>query len=251
NFDIKDIKIDFIEGISGLVTLLINCYKKFENKLFLEKALYLLPFIIKKFNSKQECLTGLAHGYSGIALAISALYNVTGDKYLYNLCIDILRFENNHYDSELGNWKDLRPNSDGRNNHYWCHGSAGIALSRLHILKNIGPNKLVENDLQIATRAILDDGLKSKLDHSLCHGTFSNLLILKEINKYYADKNINETITRTFKTLIIDIHKNGYKSGINSKNPINNFMLGKYGLAYAILKYENSSISNNILTLTL
>lgn len=251
DLDYKDIKIDFIDGLSGLITLLINCYKKFEIDVFLKKALELLPIMLNKYNSMKEYLTGLAHGYSGIALAISAVYSITQDYEMYENCIAILKEENKYYDEKMKNWKDLRKDCKNRNNHYWCHGSAGIALSRLQIIKNIGYNQLVERDLQIATEAILNHGLKSDQGHSLCHGTFSNLLILQEVNNYFKKDKIKYTILNSYKEYLKRIEKYGYQSGITSQTPINNFMLGKYGLVYSILKHKNPSISNNILTLTL
>lgn len=251
NLDNKDIKIDFIDGLSGLITLLVNCYKVFAVDIFLKKAVELLPIMLNKYNSMQGYLTGLAHGYSGIALAVSAIYSVTQNAEMYENCITILKKENEYYDEKMKNWKDLRKDCENKNNHYWCHGSAGIALSRLQILKNIGYNKLVEKDLQIATRATLNHGLQIDQSHSLCHGSFSNLLILQEINDYYKNSEIKNTILNSYNEYLDSIEKYGYKSGITSETPINNFMLGKYGLVYSILKYKKTSISNNILTLTL
>ncbi|HEE9175388.1 type 2 lanthipeptide synthetase LanM [Staphylococcus aureus] len=249
--DDKDIKIDFIDGLSGLITLLVNCYKSLGVDIFLVKALELLPIMLNKYNSMQGYLTGLAHGYSGIALAISAIYSVTQNSEMYEKCIAIIKKENEYYDERLKNWKDLRKDCENINNHYWCHGSAGIALSRLQILKNIGYNKFVEKDLQIATKATLNHGLQINRSHSLCHGSLGNLLILQEINNYYKNDEIQNTILNSYKESLESIKKYGYNSGITSETPVNNFMLGKYGLVYSILKYKKPSISNNILTLTL
>ncbi|MEJ7185350.1 type 2 lanthipeptide synthetase LanM [Staphylococcus epidermidis] len=251
NLSNKDIKIDFIDGLSGLIVLLVNCYKAFEVDVFLKKALDLLPIMLNKYYSMQGYLTGLAHGYSGIALALSAIYSITQNPKIYDECIAILKKENEYYDEKIKNWKDLRKDCEDKNNHYWCHGSAGIALSRLQIMKNIGYNKLVEEDLKIAMESILNHGLQKEQSHSLCHGSFSNLLILQEINNYYKNFEIQNTICNSYNENLSNIEKYGYKSGITGHPPINNFMLGKYGLAYSILKYQERSISNNILTLTL
>ncbi|WP_161519954.1 MULTISPECIES: lanthionine synthetase LanC family protein [Bacillus] len=46
----------------------------------------------------------------------------------------------------------------------------------------------------------------------------------------------------TFSSYIDNLTKFGYQSGIKNSLPINNFMLGKFGIAYTLLRYKNNKI---------
>lgn len=81
-------------------------------------------------------LLGLAHGNSGIALALAEAASRderTADVAL-PLLRDALRWEAAWFDPIAGGWPDLRSDEGGFPT-MWCHGAAGIGATRLRLLQ--------------------------------------------------------------------------------------------------------------------
>ena len=81
-------------------------------------------------------LLGLAHGNSGIALALAEAASRderTADVAL-PLLRDALRWEAAWFDPIIGGWPDLRSDEGGYPT-MWCHGAAGIGAARLRMLQ--------------------------------------------------------------------------------------------------------------------
>ena len=84
-------------------------------------------------------LCGLAHGASGIALALLALHERAGDPRHREAAAAALAYERRWFRGEAGGWPDLRDATvadlrAARNISYpalWCHGAVGIGLVRL------------------------------------------------------------------------------------------------------------------------
>jgi lantibiotic modifying enzyme len=127
-------------------------------------------------------LCGLAHGASGIALALLELHAATGEERFRVGAEGALAYERSWLDDGSGTWPDLRiggqrrgepptPRSEAEGS--WCRGEAGIALVRLraHQVLGAGPH---DHDAGVAvetTRRHLSDALPHAIaDLSLCHG---------------------------------------------------------------------------------
>jgi hypothetical protein len=124
-------------------------------------------------------LTGLSHGTSGAALALLELHNVTADHRYREAALQAMRYEQAAFDSQAGNWPDWRnpPSADGTPAFaiYWCHGAAGIALSRIRAYELLGTESIAA-EARIAlhtTRRVLDNNA-SLSNFSLCHGLAGN-----------------------------------------------------------------------------
>lgn len=86
-------------------------------------------------------LTGLAHGASGIALALAEAAVALEEESLLDAALHGLAYEGSTFNPELGNWPDFRdtiPAEPAAGPGYglaWCTGGPGIALARGRLLQ--------------------------------------------------------------------------------------------------------------------
>ena len=119
-------------------------------------------------------LTGYSHGASGIAVALHALYEATGDPSWAEMSSRAIAWERRQYIAAEENWPDLRSATPGAPPSCacaWCHGAPGIALARLRLL---GHDPRLQAELAAAMRTTRR-GITSALalpryDCSYCHG---------------------------------------------------------------------------------
>ena len=128
-------------------------------------------------------LLGLAHGASGIALALTELGAATGDDNFLTAAKAALAYERAHFRPSQGNWPDLRsfvqpgPTGEAPCMVAWCHGAPGIGFARLAMSRILTdePNVLMEAETAISTTAAtLDRTAKGTGNFSLCHGDGGN-----------------------------------------------------------------------------
>lgn len=134
-------------------------------------------------------LTGFSHGTAGISVALMELYLATGEPAFRQTAYAGFEYERRAYDTALGNWPDYRKiyrhrSSEARlvrTSTAWCHGAAGIALSRLHAL-GFGEDAVLREDARRALAALRSSVRFSvdvpDADLGLCHGLGGNAAIL-------------------------------------------------------------------------
>lgn len=131
-------------------------------------------------------LCGLAHGGAGIALAFAALHRRTGEARFGEGAREALRWERRWFSRTVGGWPDLRGEvrqaGSGEPSYpaLWCHGAAGVGLSRLMLHAWTGEcAPLAEAGAAIqATRrsvagtlaALASDAPGEDANWSVCHG---------------------------------------------------------------------------------
>lgn len=129
-------------------------------------------------------LTGMAHGASGIALALAeAGVALADDRYL-DAAVRGLRFESSTYDAEAGNWPDYRAESGAGFMLGWCAGAPGIALARRRLLELLPEHPDADawrTDLEQAARATAAPLLLAR-DH-LCCGNLGRVAVLHAIGQ--------------------------------------------------------------------
>ena len=127
-------------------------------------------------------LCGISHGAAGIGWALLELFAATGDDRFRVGATSAFAYERSWLDRSAGRWPDLRIRGQRRGAlapidsgiaGTWCHGEAGIALTRLRAVAVLGPGPH-SGDAEIAvetTRRHLADALPYAIDDlSLCHG---------------------------------------------------------------------------------
>lgn len=160
-------------------------------------------------------LCGLAHGASGIALALVELFSVTRLPEIAWLAEQPLAYEAARFDLEVGNWPDFRVsigNRDaldraalelpsawsrwarGTDFVAWCHGAPGIGWVRKHAIEVLGPGggRLEEVRRSLArTRTWVEANTSPKevfqTPLSLCHGLSGNLAFLRDVGESAVD----------------------------------------------------------------
>jgi type 2 lantibiotic biosynthesis protein LanM len=127
-------------------------------------------------------LDGFSHGTAGLTLMLARLLARTGDEALLATVRAALGGESGRYDADLGGWPDRRAEEGeplARTN--WCHGAAGIGLSRLGLLELSLPadlHQIARSDLGHAASAV--KARSGVFDH-LCCGSAGESEFLLEL----------------------------------------------------------------------
>jgi lantibiotic modifying enzyme len=127
-------------------------------------------------------LCGISHGAAGIGWALIELFAATGDDRFRTGATGAFDYERSWLDPRSGTWPDLRIGGQRRSAPRaiaspaagtWCHGEAGIALTRLRAMALLGQGAH-GHDAEVAleaTRKHLAAALPYEIeDLSLCHG---------------------------------------------------------------------------------
>lgn len=145
---------------------------------------YGMPGVKQKGN-----LLGFSHGAGGIGWALLELHHATGEARFREAGEGAFQYERHWFDAEHGNWPDLRdpevsgsaPAAAADNAPAfmtaWCHGAAGLGLSRLRAWELSGDEEIRrEAEVAVATtRENLRGGTEmSQTNDCLCHGRGGN-----------------------------------------------------------------------------
>lgn len=135
------------------------------------------------------CLTGLAHGAAGIALALAELGVATGRPAYLEAAASAVAYERRCFSPARRNWPDFRPLPTwaraSRSRRYavaWCHGAPGIALARTRMWQLLGDESYrAEATLGRATALQSLSWLANAVPDQLvlCHGLAGNLRIMR------------------------------------------------------------------------
>lgn len=235
----QDQEIDYVGGLSSLLVLLCNLYKFEKEPLILDLIEKYKCFIVKKL--KNIYITGFAHGFSGIALALAYYYELFPSDSNLELIKTLIRKEDNYYCSNKENWRDNREESKISFPNFWCYGAPGILLARNEIFK-----KTSERFYKIESVIRVQNSLMELKNLNLCHGAFGNYNCISQICEELKDEKMINKINNIFKII-----KNKLDTNIDiySMN-IFSFMLGIPGIGYEVLRKKDRNI-NNILLLEL
>lgn len=228
--------LDYLGGVSGLLVLLNNIYKKIplqEIQLVANKAVNFMEKNVDKFQPE----TGIAHGYSGLILGYLAANELLKEKKFLEKACDMASLENQYFKEDLSNWLDLRDNKSV--NFGWCRGSSGIAFARAKLKTVLSKNEEMYLECSLKTTFDAIDSNKFN-DDSLCHGLFGtidNLIDIKNIlgNLEY---NLPELVNEKLNSLI----SNGFRFGVSSLIESDNFFVGYTGLGYVLLRIDNNEL---------
>jgi lantibiotic modifying enzyme len=127
-------------------------------------------------------LCGVTHGAGGIGWALVELFAATGDERFRAGAEGAFSYERSWLVRVSGMWPDLRVGGQRRGDPLpiplpstgtWCHGEAGIALSRLRAVSVLGPGPHrddAETALEATHRHLADALPYAFEDLTLCHG---------------------------------------------------------------------------------
>lgn len=168
-------------------------------------------------------LTGMAHGASGMGLALLELAWATGDgRFRFGAEMAFL-YERRFFDEKASNWPDLRnmgilnqlhseqldqlrqavmeqtlPPYEPRYVSAWCYGSPGIGLSRLRAWELTG-QEVYRHEVEAAlssTVAAIEQDVSGASNYSLCHGIAGNCELLLQAAKFLGKLELRHLVER-------------------------------------------------------
>jgi type 2 lantibiotic biosynthesis protein LanM len=183
-------------------------------------------------------LSGFSHGASGIAFSLSELSLATGDLRFLEAARRAIAFESSVFSDRAQNWLDLRGNRDPGSPREkfmtaWCHGAAGIGLSRLRILRSFHDEQ-IHQDLAAALRSTSTTGFGS--NHSLCHGDLGNLELFLETSRTLGDLSCHREVELRTAQIVASIEDGGWLCGVPRGVETPGLMNGLAGIGYGFLR---------------
>ena len=160
---------DYISGLSGIIRLMKNMELISHLGIIHQDTLNLFISILKKriliMKDTISIQVGLAHGLSGLALALSSASEVDD-----TLVHDLLT-------------KEMSLDVKEENSYKWCWGLSGMIQARIEIMKK-SPNLEIKNQLSVLIEKYENLLDKMPQDDTLCHGLGGILVTLKTIFDY-------------------------------------------------------------------
>jgi class II lanthipeptide synthase len=196
--DTADDGFDLLSGRAGGIIGHLIMYAILGDRGHVDKALMLADQLCNT-NMHDDCwsppsadksspLTGFAHGSAGVGYALMALFGATGASRHRHAADIAFAYERSVFDEAKLNWPDFRKQRTGGNPHgastlatEWCHGAAGIALSRLHAYHLVGDQTCLAEALAgiTTTRHVVTARLRNHSgNYCLCHGLAGNAEVL-------------------------------------------------------------------------
>ncbi|MFE7822049.1 type 2 lanthipeptide synthetase LanM family protein [Priestia megaterium] len=249
----KDNQYDIIGGVSGTIIVLLDLYEHVGIPRLLEIAhkcgIHLSKNAVPAGNSggiawkglsAENPLGGFAHGVSGIIVSLMKLQNHLKGSPFQDIIQGALLFERELFVPEKGNWYDLRSVKGQTHKDLnilptaWCHGAAGICLSRIMSMEYGYEDPLFEEEINVA----LDTTIKSGFikDHSLCHGDIGNIEILNYANRHLKSDSLTNQINKYQSRLLSEIKEGICWSGLPTLHETPGLMIGLSGIGLGLLK---------------
>jgi type 2 lantibiotic biosynthesis protein LanM len=242
----KDQSHDVLGGLAGAICVLLRLQKISGDPRLLERAIACGEGLIAKQSSLgqwpfmgNQPLTGFSHGAAGFAFAFGQLAALTGRQDFKDMAERSLAYEREKFDRGHANWPDLRvmPGEKAGPPSYaaqWCHGSAGIGLSRVAL--SVGrqfDGVTLERDIALDTTI---RHLPGHVD-DLCCGSFGRLMVLDSAGATLHKPELTATARHWAKTLMTHAQGTGsYRMGMGSQEMNPGMMKGVSGIGYALLR---------------
>ena len=205
--------------------------------------------------SASRPLTGFAHGASGIAWALFALAGETGEERYRVAAQQAVAYERSLFSPEAGNWPDLRPIDESAGNNApdaprypvaWCHGAAGIGLTRLAAFELFRDEELY-NEALTALDTTVRRGFGQT--HCLCHGDMGNLELLLLGGCILNDEKWSDEARRLVHQVLNSIDRHGWYCGGPGGVELPGLMHGIAGIGYQMLRVAEPEQVPSLLTL--
>lgn len=193
---------DLLAGSAGAIPLLLRAHGRHQGPASLQEAAVRLGDGLLATASRdgdrwswgefgmpgakqKDNLLGFSHGAGGIGWALLELHHATGEERFREAGEGAFRHERHWFDAEHGNWPDLRdpevagsvPSDAPAFMTAWCHGAAGLGLSRLRAWELSGDEEC-RREAEVAVATTLENlrgGQEmSQTNDSLCHGRGGN-----------------------------------------------------------------------------
>lgn len=263
--DIGQQGLDVVSGSAGAIPALLSIYRRYPKDFMLELANnhgeHLLNTAEKadsgwSWNTlnipAQYNLTGFSHGTAGIAWALFELYKETKEKKFFAAAEQGINYERHHFSSQHENWPDFRGLYDQTITTNepivypiaWCHGAAGIGLSRLRLYE-ILKEESYRSEAEIAVRTTMklfsENNNFIKSDYSLCHGAAGNTELFVYASKVLGNADYKSFADQIGQIGIQEFQKNNmpWACGVLNGGETPGLMLGLAGIGYFYLRLHD------------
>lgn len=265
--------VDVIMGSAGAIPALVALYQRTGNDALLGLATQHADLLLSGANNQPHgCswdtlntgeqhphLTGYAHGAAGVSLALAEIYAVTGINAYGDAAKEGFAYENSHFDCQHQNWPDFRNlESLGISSDTtvcavaWCHGAAGIGLSRLRAYQLLNDATL-RSDAEAAiatTRKQLENYLQSPgFDFTYCHGAIGDAELLLLADEYLGVNQHREFVSQVLAWAIDRYEQPGieWPSGVPEAGESPSLFLGTAGIGHFMLRAAKPDEVNSVL----
>jgi type 2 lantibiotic biosynthesis protein LanM len=225
---------DYIQGIQTSVYLISKIYLKEKDNEILKKLEEIKELVVNRLDITEASDIGFAHGITGIALILSSLYKIFLDEKILIIIRNLLLKENELIDKEGINTL----------HHTWCRGTTGIMLGRNMIYDNLfgtcssvdaNTQKIILKYNEVLFQEKLIESMLEIDNLSMCHGVYGNIEVFSRLKLSDKYKFIMEKIYfRSFSNI------NWISNQLEV--PIDTFMLGNSGIAYALLELISKEV---------
>ena len=232
----EDIEIDFLNGISGVLTILINIYK-YDKAQYLERIISKSKFLFNKKIKERTPKPGVGHGDSGLSLALIKLYAYTSEDLYLDRAKELVLSELHNIDYSVNTW---------------CKGTMGILLVTNELLKYVKKEDKCFDEIIKLYHNTIDKILSSELlylnNMCLCHGTIGNIVILNVLKdcKYILNRQ-KEMIFKILDEVEYLVNTESIDLNMKYNLPIYSFMDGLAGVMYGLLLLKNHNYPNPLL----
>jgi type 2 lantibiotic biosynthesis protein LanM len=249
----RDQEFDVIGGAAGCIAGLLTLWQSAPSDEVIEQAVACGHHLVAtateypsgcgwvRLEMAPVALAGFAHGAAGIAWALHKL-SVATRVDTFNACAaSALEYERTLFSEDLENWRDARdrgvpsngPEAPAKFSTAWCHGAAGIGLSRVALLQGMG-DRALHSDLAAAVRTTRRTGFG--LNHSLCHGDLGNLELLMQAARLPEFAERRQEAQSIAAGIVDDIDRNGARCGIPLQAESPGLMTGLAGIGMGLLR---------------
>lgn len=265
-------ELDLIAGRAGTITALLYLARTLGSERALDAAIDIGHQLVtvsqgdpyhgacwqSDIGANEPPLCGMAHGASGIALALAELSLVADDQDFAQCAGEAALYERTWFQREQGNWPDLRELTRSKLQRgetplfplLWCHGGIGIGLARLRqyeiTRENIyaveAESAIMSAEKQIAQ--LLDFG--QPIDLCLCHGLAGNVELLLEGARIFAQPRLSE-IAMSCGLLAAEQGKGeeaSWPCGVPEGGENPSLMLGLAGIGMMFLRLAKPSVAS-------
>jgi lantibiotic modifying enzyme len=255
-----DKTLDVIAGSAGGILSLLALYRHTQSKEVLAKAIRCGEHLLKTPRMGEEgrrswiglgmgdnILNGISHGAAGFELALSSLSIASGRQDFMEAAKECYAFEASNYDSEEHNWPTLKDDQDGKPMNtwvcQWCHGAAGIGLSRIGSVKFGADFNSVAEDIKNATVCVKDNW-PNRID-TLCCGTMGSIEFLNEAGQLLSNQDISSLANQRLAEIFSARQANGDYSWPVGGTEFNlGLFRGLSGVGYTLLRRLNPNLPN-------
>lgn len=181
--------IDFLNGISGIISLMIELYHKTKDERIIIDIERISNFLWEEYQESpiQNSIISFAHGAIGIEYVFSKVVPLLSDN--SKIKQKLIR----HLDEKLTEIRNYIQHiiiNETEINYTWCNGLTGFLVAWLAINKHLNC-QFSELEKKLINKYI-DNYTFKMLDDSICHGHAGNLLSLN----YILDRNLNKGYRR-------------------------------------------------------